>query len=235
MTYRLDHGHDGVALLALDRPPVNALDLAGVLALEAAFKALQGAPPTALVLTGAGRAFCAGADTRAFAAATHAERAQLILAITRMIGALYALPCPAIAGVNGHALGGGFVLVLACDVRLAVPAPDLRMGLTEARAGVPFPAGPLEIIKTELGPNLLRRLTLTSAVMSPGELHEAGVVDALVDADQLIPEARRIALDMASQPGFGLVKAQLRAATIARLQSLAASGEDPLIAALGAG
>jgi len=73
----------------------------------------------------------------------------MVLAITRMTAAVLSLSCPLVAAVNGHALGGGFVLMLCCDYRLAADDSTLRLGLTEARAGVPFPVGPTAIMKHE--------------------------------------------------------------------------------------
>ncbi|MCE3289341.1 MAG: hypothetical protein K0R83_1353 [Caulobacter sp.] len=230
MSLRLEHRGE-TAVLTLDRPPVNALDLDAVLALEAALGDLAAAPPAGgLVLTGTGRAFSAGVDTRAFGAYGAADRAAMILGITRMVGRLYGLRCPVVAAVNGHALGGGFVLMLACDVRLAA-AGEARLGLTEAQAGVPFPAGPLEVIRAELEPQLLRRLTLTSETLTPAELAAQGVIDGLVDGD-LVAAAIERAAALARQPAFGLVKAQLRAPVVARLRALVETGEDPLIGAL---
>lgn len=224
---------EGVVVLTLDRPPVNALDLDTVLALEDRFNALAESPPAALVLTGEGGAFCAGVDTRAFASASREDRARRVLAISRMVTALYALPMPTVAAVNGHAIGGGFVLALACDARICALDQTIRLGLTEARAGVPFPAGPIEVMKAELAPDLLRRLTLTGAVLSPEELRLAGPIDSLVEAGSLLAAACALGREMASQTAFGLVKAQLRASTIERLRSIVATGDDPLLARIG--
>jgi enoyl-CoA hydratase len=152
-----------------------------------------------------------------------------------MVHRLYGLPFPAIAAVGGHALGGGLVLALACDARLAAAAPDAKLGLTEARAGVPFPAGPLEVIRAELSPPLLRRLTLTSATLSPAEFHALGVLDGVVPAEHLETVAVDAAKDLAAQPAFETVKQQLRGPTLARLAQLAASGDDPLAHSLRGG
>jgi enoyl-CoA hydratase len=225
----------GVAVLRLSRPPVNALDLPTILALEAAFAHLADDKPTGLVLSGAGGVFCAGVDTRAFAAYSGDERAQMIRAITRMIGRLYGLPFPTVAAMGGHALGGGLVLALACDVRLAADDPSAKLGLTEARAGVPFPAGPLEVIRAELPPQLLRRLTLTSATLAPAELYRLGVLDGLVPTASLEPAAIDAVRDLAAQPAFSTVKQQIRGPTLARLAQLAASGDDPLAEAMRGG
>lgn len=219
---------DGVAVLRLVRPPVNALDLSTILALEAAFARLIDERPIGLVLGGAGGVFCAGVDTRAFAAYSGGQRAEMILAITRMVRLLYGLPFPTVAAIGGHALGGGLVLALACDVRLAADRADAKLGLTEARAGVPFPAGPLEVIHAELPPQLLRRLTLTSATLPPAELHALGVLDGVVPLEGLEAAAVEAVRDLATQPAFEAVKHQLRGPTLARLAELAASGHDPL-------
>ncbi|MFZ5670927.1 MAG: enoyl-CoA hydratase/isomerase family protein [Pseudomonadota bacterium] len=231
MSFRLSAEGD-VAVLALDRPPVNALDPALVAALEPAVADLARSRPRGLVLTGEGRAFSAGVDTRAFAACDSAGRAAMILAITRVVGKLYALPFPVVAAVNGHAMGGGFVLMLTGDVRIATDDPAARFGLQEAQAGIPFPAGPLEVIRAELSPELLRRLTLTSVAVGSAALHALGVVDRLAPAGEGVAAAADQVRVLAAQPGFSLVKAQLRRPTVRRLEALAAAGEDPLIAAL---
>jgi len=224
---------DGIARLTLRRPPVNALDVETIERLRASFVALAADPPAqGLVISGAGRCFCAGVDTRAFAAYGREDRAGMILAISAMVTELYALPCPVVSAVGGHALGGGFVLMLGGDVRIAVDDPDIKLGLTEAQAGVPFPAAPLEVIRAELSPQLLRRLTLTSQTVAPRELHGLGVIDELCDAADLDAAAEARVRALASQPGFGMVKEQVRRATLAKLRAIVASGEDPLIGRL---
>ncbi|MDH4385057.1 MAG: enoyl-CoA hydratase/isomerase family protein [Caulobacter sp.] len=226
---------DGVALVTLDRPPVNALDLTAIEQLGAQFAELRAVPPEkGIILTGAGRCFSAGVDTRAFGAYSAEIRARMILGITAMVAELYRIPCPVVTAAPGHALGGGLILMLCGDVRLAVDDDRIKMGLTEARAGVPFPAGPLEILFAELSPERIRRLTLTSQTQSPAELFRQGVIDELCSPDDLIEAAVRRVRDTASQPAFSLVKAQVRKGTIAKLTEIAASGEDPLIESLAA-
>lgn len=231
MSFRLSE-MGGVAVLAFDRPPVNALDLELVRALEPAVRDLVRARPDGLVLTGTGRAFSAGVDTRAFGGYDSADRAAMILGITRTITLLYTLPFPVVSAVNGHAMGGGFVLMLAGDVRIGTDDPAARLGLQEAQAGIPFPAGPLEIIRAELSPELLRRLTLTSEVVSTAELRALGVIDHLCTGEALLEAAVEQVHGLGAQPGFRLVKAQLRHPTARRLKALVTAGEDPLISAL---
>jgi enoyl-CoA hydratase len=229
-SFSLDESAAGL-VLCLRRPPVNAVDLQAVLELEQAFGRCAGA--RSLILTGQGDAFCAGVDTRAFAAYGQAERAALVLAITRMTAALLALPCPVVAAVNGHALGGGFVLMLCADYRLASDAPGLKFGLTEARAGIPFPAGPARIIRTELPPGLLRNLTLSSRVTGAAELHQALVLDGLCAPAALPEAAARAASTLAAQPAFAAVKQQVRGELAREVALLARSNDDAFLGAFG--
>lgn len=205
------------ALLTLNYPPRNALDLDAIVELGTVFKSYASDRP--LIMTGAGETFSAGVDVKAFASYSDETRATFFKAITRMTAALCSIAAPVVAAVNGHALGGGLVLTLCADYRIAVDA-DHKFGLTEARAGVPFPDGPTEIIKAEVPAALLRHLTLSSSVVSAHLLHEHCVFDELVDPDLLGARAEEVAADLAAQPAFGAVKRQIRGALIERLAAL---------------
>lgn len=214
------------AQIVLDRPPANAVDIRTV---EELISAVGGIDPTRpVILTGAGGIFSAGVDTKAFAGYSPAEKAEMVRAITRMTACLVNHAGPLVVAVDGHALGGGFVLALCGDYRLAAHRETAKYGLTEARAGIPFPAGPAEIIRHELPPPILRRLTLTSEVIGIDAMHEAGLFDRIVAGEDLLSHAAETAQAMASQPGFAMVKRRVRGALAERLSSLAASGADPL-------
>jgi enoyl-CoA hydratase len=225
--------NDETLLVTIDRPPVNALDLETIRALEAAFgEAAHQAPRNGVVLTGGGQVFSAGVDTRAFAAYGRDQRHDMVRAITRMMAELLAIPVPVVAAINGHALGGGFVLMLSCDHRIATDAEATKLGMTEAKAGIPFPAGPLEVMRHELAPEL-RRLTLTSAVLGTRELKEAGVIDELCAMDEVKPRAIAAAVGLAAQPAFRAVKRQIRGQLAERVAALAATGQDAFLDAFG--
>jgi enoyl-CoA hydratase len=214
---------DATMRITIDRPPVNALDIEAIEELARTFAdAADARPKGGVVLTGAGKAFSAGVDTRAFAAYDDARRAQMMHAITRMTARLLSITVPVVAAVNGHAMGGGFVLMLACDWRVAADVEGAKFALTEAQAGVPFPDGPLEIIRHELAPERLRQLTLTSAPTSAHELLQARVIDAIVPAGDLVATAIAQAARLGTQPAFETVKSQIRGGLAARVAALAA-------------
>jgi enoyl-CoA hydratase len=200
-------------VVTIDRPPVNALDIDAILALEQAFAAAaHDAPENGVVLTGGGAVFSAGVDTRAFASYSREQRHEMVRAITRMVAQLVAIPVPVVAAVNGHALGGGFVLMLGCDYRIATVSETAKLGLTEAQAGIPFPAGPLEVMRHELGPELLRLMTLTSAVITTQELWEARIIDERCPSEEIKATSIARAKQLAAQSAFRAVKRQIRGA-----------------------
>src|SRR6516225_6226619 len=223
---------DDSLLVTIDRPPVNALDIDAIAALEHVFAtATREIPEGGVVLTGGGEIFSAGVDMRAFANYNSDQRRAMVRAITRMVAQLVAIPVPVVAAVNGHALGGGFVLVLACDYRIAGNIEAAMLGMTEAQAGIPFPAGPLEVMRHELAPELLRRLTLTSAVLNPHELLEARIIDELCAVEQLQSRSIALAKKLSAQPAFQAVKRQIRGGLADRVAGLASTGQEAFLRA----
>ena len=221
---------DGVARLQLAHPPVNALGSEQVDQITQAVRELDGQMP--LLISGQGPAFCAGVDTKAFAAYSGEQQAQLVYGISAMTLALLSHPAPMVAAVNGHALGGGLVLMLCADYRLLSDDPLIKLGLTEAAAGIPFPAGPLEIIRHTLNPGVLRQLTLSSRIISPQQAIAAQIADDLCPADKLLERGLAQAVSLAEQPAFAAVKQQVQGDLINRLQAIVAQKADPLAVSL---
>jgi len=220
---------DGVRILRLSRPPVNALDLELARAVEhAVADASADTGCGGVVLTGLEGVFSAGIDTREVPAYDADERATMLRTINRTILELYGLAKPVVAAVTGHALGGAFVLVLASDVRLAARGP-FELGLTEALAGIPFPAGPLAVVQAELTPAQIRTLVLGSITASPDSDVFSGLIDRVVEPGALLESALEEARRLKALPAYGRVKQQLRARTIQRLRRIADQDEEPLL------
>ncbi len=221
---------DGVRVLRLCRPPVNALNLELAQALRRAVaEARASAECTGVVLTGLPGVFSAGIDTREVPAYDAEKRAAMLRTINRTVLGLYGLAKPVVAAVSGHALGGAFVLMLGCDVRLVARGP-FRLGLTEAGAGIPFPAGPLAVVHAELAPAQLRTLALGSLTAGPESEAFVGIIDRVVEPADLLEAALGEVRRLSALPAYGRVKEQLRAATIERLTQIVERDEEPLLA-----
>jgi enoyl-CoA hydratase len=102
-----------------------------------------------VVVTGDPPAFSAGIDYKAVPSYDAATRREMVGLVNRSFLKLYGLSRPTVAAINGHALGGGLVLALACDFRLAAEG-SYQLGLTEIAAGIPFPAAPMVVVQSEL-------------------------------------------------------------------------------------
>jgi enoyl-CoA hydratase len=223
---RRDETDAGVVVLTLERPPVNALETRFVRELAAALER-EAQQAAAIVLTGAGRAFSAGVDTKAAATLDRDGQRAGVEAINALVATTFGLPVPVVAAVNGHALGGGLIVPLACDV-IVVTRADCKLGLTEVVAGVPFPAAPLEVCRNRLSAPAYNNLCLTGRVIGPEEALALGVADELADPDALVPRAVELATQLAGYPAYARVKDQVRARARAEIE--AAVAQDPLLA-----
>jgi len=191
-------GPDGSAgairVVTIDRPrALNAIDVATMQALLAAFEACALAPHLRVVIvTGAGeRAFVAGADVAALATMSPVEAHGFSRLGHRVGAAIEALPVPVIAAVNGFALGGGCELALACDFVYA--ASTARFGLTEARLGVIPGFGGTVRLARRIGVARARELLFTAETIDAAEAARIGIVNRVLEPAALMTEARRVA------------------------------------------
>lgn len=218
----------GVTVIRLAREPVNAVDLELVRELEHHVDMAAGDSNLGLVITGIPQYFCSGIDTRLVPAYGEDARREMLNTINRVIGKLYAFRRPVVAAVCGHAIGAGAVLPLTADERIGADGP-YRIGLTEAAAGIPFPAGPLVVVRSELTAAQTRGLALTSRTVDPVTAVSWGLLDRVIAADELLTEAVERVVELAAQPGFAAVKAQLRGAVNDQLSAIVEAEDDPLL------
>ena len=216
---------DGIGLVVINRPKLNLLDIETIEQLSLAFERHD--PDRPLVLAGYGDVFSAGVDSKAFMQYDAGRRLEIAQKITRMTSHLLSIKAPVVAAIPGHAIGGGLVLTLCADYRVATDDAGARFVLGEAKAGVPFPTGPMEIIRHEIDGPSLRRLTLSGAVMSSSELVAQGVFDAAVPLADVLPVAIAAATEMNGQPAWRAVKQQLRGGLRERVLQLAMAGQEP--------
>jgi enoyl-CoA hydratase len=220
---------DTTALVTFDRPPVNAIDMELIEGFREVVEQLAASPPPGgLVLTGAGRAFSAGIDFKEVPRYAPEQQALTVAHVNAAVAALYGLPTCTVAAVNGHAIGGAAVMALACDVRLAADT-DLKIGLTEVTAGIPYPACPIEIVRAEIEPSFRRHLVLSGELIDASEARAHGIVDELVAPDALVARAVELARVRAAASAYAQVKRQLKGAVLERMEAIVAGTGDPAL------
>jgi len=220
-----------VAVLRLDRPPANALELEIGRQTGAALDQVLATDAAAIVVTGTGGFFSAGLDLKVIPSYGADEQRAMIATANELLGKLYQCPLPVVAGINGHAIAGGLVLALACDYRVGARGA-CKLGLTEARAGIPFPAVAMAIVQAELTGPAARILTLQARNLDPERALVLGVVDELEPPDEVLARAVAVAEDLGTIPrdAYRRIKQQLRASVIARIREVVATGTDPMLA-----
>ena len=210
----------GVRILALARPPGNALAADLLHALESALAAAEeDAACRAVVLTGAPGVFSTGADPAELPEVDAPASRAFGQAMNVVMARLYGLGKPTVAAVTGPALGAGLVLALACDLRMAVEG-TYELGLTEAAAGHAFTEGALVVMRHELDPRTARRLALGSLTFGPRDRLARAFVDEVTELEFLRDRAVARARRLAAQPAFAAVKRQLRAPGLAELERM---------------
>jgi len=199
----------GIARVVLDRPErLNALNPRMVEELTHYFRGLHArSPERVVILTGAGRAFCAGLDLKDMQPAGARRGVEDMLAtqhsIRDIVLAMRRCPQPIVSVLNGVASGGGFALALASDVRLATPegrmnAAFIRVGLTACDIGVSY------FLPRMVGSSVAAEYMLTGRFMTPQRAFALGLVSQVGTLDEIEAEALAMARDMLRATPLGL-------------------------------
>ncbi len=185
---------EGICTLTLQRPERrNALTAEMIRELTEALNAAQTGSAGVLVLTGAGEAFCSGLDLeelKTMAARTPEENRADSAAIATLLRALYDLPIPTIAAVNGAAVAGGMGLATVCDFTYAVP--EAKFGYTEVRIGF-IPAIVSAFLVAQVGEKRARDLLLSGRLIDAAEAHALGLVTRVVERAALASAVQELA------------------------------------------
>jgi enoyl-CoA hydratase len=193
---RLEFPIAGCAIVTLDRPAaMNAMSLAMRKEIVATIDELQkDGGVHVLILTGAGRAFCAGLDLRELGASRDLASTLEPAESTDPVAALRRFPGPVIGAINGAAVTGGFELALACDLLIA--SEMARFADTHARVGVLPGWGLSQRLPRLIGVNRAKELSLTGNFLSARQAESWGLVNRVVDPDQLLAVATTLAAGM---------------------------------------
>ena len=194
---------DGVAVVRIDHPPVNAFDQDLVDDAVATVRGIEGP----IVLTGAGKCFSAGVDLRAVIEGRPEYTDRFLAAASDAFCAVFDHPAPVVAAINGHAIAGGCVLAMAADVRLMSGG---LIGLSEVAVGVPVPVAALEICRYAMGPSVTRAV-LQAENIDVQTAAERGWIDEVVALDVLLTRAVGVARALGQHPStaYAAMKEQL--------------------------
>jgi len=194
--------------IVLSAPGKNALSIA---VLEGLARDVTGARGEPFLLTGAGDAFCAGLNLKELSGLDGAGMRRLLAALDGAVQALFHHPAPTVAWVNGHAIAGGCVLAMCCDLVVAGADPKLRMGLNETAIGLPFPPAITALARHKLRPGALERVLLGGALFAPAEALALGLVDQVAEDAGAAAEQALARLSAHPRAAYALNKRQLRA------------------------
>src|SRR5438874_6080290 len=184
----------GVAIITLNRPEKrNAISFQLVEELMSALDDIEQSPAQVVILTGAGKAFCAGMDLeelKSLLGKTHDDNVKDSARMARIFRRLYEFPRATIAAVNGAAIAGGTGFATMCDFTLAVP--ESKFGYTEVRIGF-VPAIVSSILVWQVGHKIARDLLMTGRLFDAAEAKTLGLVNEVVPAEQLMVRAKELA------------------------------------------
>ena len=192
-------GH--IAVVTMDRPPVNALVKDSYIELREIFEGVSEIPGVRVaVLRSTGKAFCTGNDVQEFVGIETADQARAYAGIVSDgISAIYACKVPVVAAVHGHALGAGMAIAACADVIVA--APDALFGIPEIKVGVIGASAFLGLIVPE---KVARYLALTGKSISATKVESYGGIQAIVPAPEVLDQAMSVAAEISSSAPQGV-------------------------------
>lgn len=194
---------EGVGTIRLDRPPMNALDIAIQDRLrELADEATRRDDVRAVILYGGEKVFAAGADIKEMQRMDHAAMVVRARALQDSFTAVARIPKPVVAAVTGYALGGGCELALCADFRIA--ADDAKLGQPEILLGLIPGAGGTQRLARLIGPSKAKDLIFTGRMVKAPEALALGLVDRLAPAAEVYEQAHAWAARLAQGPAIAL-------------------------------
>ncbi len=193
--------------LTLSGPGKNALSSSMLSFILAELDRAAGAP---VLITGGGDVFSAGLDLKEVASRDGETMIEFLTLLEACMTALYLYPGPIVGLINGHAIAGGAVVALCCDVRVAASRPNMKIGLNEVALGLRFPPRILSIVRRRLPSAFVEEVLLGAALYDPAAALRVGLVDVVADDPAPIARARLAALAAHPAEAYALTKGDLR-------------------------
>ncbi len=176
--------------IRLEGPGKNALSTE---LMERTLSAIREAGDAPVLLTGAGDAFCAGLNLKEIIALDEPGLERFLTVLEDLVQAVYEHPGPTLAFVNGHAIAGGCVMTLCCDVRVMTPKEGARIGLNEVALGLQFPPRTLRMCQARVPGPALSRVVLEAALYGAAEGRELGLIDVIGNEDDAHARLEKLA------------------------------------------
>ncbi len=195
---------DGIAIIKLNRPQVlNAMNKQLWLDFQEALKDAGNDPDIKVVIvTGEGRAFSTGADLKESKNRSIEDYRSYLEELQEASRKLLRFEKATIAAINGYAVGSGYELALACDIRIA--AEEAKIGSTETKVASSVTGGAMRLIQDLIGPAKAKELIFTAEYIDGKEAERIGLVNKAVPSDQLMDEARQMAKKIAQNSDFSI-------------------------------
>lgn len=195
---------DGVATIKLNRPEVlNAMNKQLWIDFQEALEDVKDDPEIkVLIITGEGRAFSTGADLKDSKDRSIEDYRDYLVELQETSRKIIRFEKPTIAAINGYALGSGYELGLACDIRIA--ADEAKIGSPEARVTSSVTGGAMRLVQDLIGPGKAKELLFTAEYIDGKEAERIGLVNKAVPLDQLMAEAKSMAEKIAKNSSFSI-------------------------------
>jgi len=194
----------GIAVIKLNRPQVmHAMNKQLWLDFQAALEDSKNDPDVkVLIVTGEGRAFSTGADLKESKNRTVEQYRDYLVELQETSRKIIRFEKPTIAAINGYALGSGYELALACDIRIA--ADEAQIGSPEARVTSSVTGGAMRLVQDLIGPGKAKELLFTAEYIDGKEAERIGLVNRSVPLERLMDEAREMARKIAKNSAFSI-------------------------------
>jgi enoyl-CoA hydratase len=193
-----------IALIKLNRPEVlNAMNKQLWLDFQVALEDVKNDPKIkALIITGEGRAFSTGADLKESKVRSIEEYREYLVELQETSKKIIRFEKPTIAAINGYALGSGYELALACDIRIS--AEEARIGSPEVKVTSSVTGGAMRLVQDLIGPGKAKELLFTGEYIDGKEAQRIGLVNRAVPLDRLMDEAREMAEKIVENSAFSI-------------------------------
>ena len=202
--------HGSIGEIRMDRPPVNAMNLEFINALNDAHARLCSDGAEAIIISGKEGLFSAGLDVPALLGQKRAQLVEFWERFFVLMNSLAASPVPVAAAITGHAPAGGAVLALHCDYRIAARG-DFLIGLNEVRVGLPVPPNILFMLENIVGPRQAMLLASSGTMLVPDKALELGFIDELADPHNVVAGALSWAEQLLALPPTAMNTTRLAA------------------------